>query len=879
MIRTSIFWLVCFVSILGKADAQTLPSFDFTKSSAANEWIAAHDLAPLQSAPEGLVANITGADPYMHGPARDYPSDQPLWMIMRLKSDRGGNAQIFFFQGGPSEDKSVHFFVPAGDWTEMRVPLPSLESRTRLRFDPPGTSGTCIVAKISFEPRPIPVAPAWPKPEMPMFDKSAPSIASGEISLVHGNALGAFEVRVNGQRVAIGNSRSLMGYTVGTSNRWIELTNATRLDKSGHAITAIQSFEDLNGGHWQIAQKFWPAHEKGAIEVETTVSVDLERSVISLPLFTLLPGVGAFGTNKSQAVFAGLEYLENEPSSSEKDVIGPGSRRKVPDALKVTFPLMAIAANNAYVGLIWEQDPQFSALFDSPDRTFNSGGHAMGVLFPGSNPALREDGALLPYGGVKLQANNKLVSRVTIIGGRENTIIPAVQEYVKRKSLPGLPNTGYTAREFFALEAHGWLDSKIRDGAKFRHAVGNNFGSAAVADAPMYMDWLAANVSDQNLSSRLRETANSALSLVEPQNYNAAAVGHIRHPVESLVYGSVAANAKSAAQRGRGQLAAFGADGSIQYHAPAKGLDLGKTHSSREANGLTATHVADVLQCAAFSGNKDLIREAIRLLRGLDKFRGTVPRGAQTWEVPLHTPDILGSAYLVRAYVLGYELTGEPEFLAQAKYWAWTGVPFIYLTPPTSAPVGVYSTTPVFGATQFVAPLWIGLPVQWCGLVYGDAIRQLARFDKKGPWQKLADGIAAAGVQHTHTASEPDFQGLLPDSYDLRAQNRNPVPINPATLLPEAIQFYGSPAIYDFKTFLNHRILAHSPGPITDVRESKNSVRFRANGWPKQNWFLLMNGFEKRPTITLDGKLADFQFEDGRAILQLTGPAVIEVAL
>ena len=56
-------------------------------------------------------------------------------------------------------------------------------------------------------------------------------------------------------------------------------------------------------------------------------------------------------------------------------------------------------------------------------------------------------------------------------------------------------------------------------------------------------------------------------------------------------------------------------------------------------------------------------------------YANTVPRGAQTWEVPLHTPDILASAHLVSAYTLGYELSGDPALLDRAKYWAWTGVP------------------------------------------------------------------------------------------------------------------------------------------------------------------------------------------------------------
>jgi len=267
------------------------------------------------------------------------------------------------------------------------------------------------------------------------------------------------------------------------------------------------------------------------------------------------------------------------------------------------------------------------------------------------------------------------------------------------------------------------------------------------------------------------------------------------------------------------------------------------------------------------------------LLHALDKFRDTVPRGAQTWEVPLHTPDILASGYLVRAYVLGYELTNDSTLLDQAKYWAWTGVPFIYLTPPTPGPVGVYSTIPVFGSTQFTAPLWIGLPVQWCGLVYGDAIRRLARYDKEGPWLKLANGIAAAGIQHTHTAAEPDFQGLLPDSYDLRAQHRNPVPINPATLLPEAIQYYGFPATYDFRTFPNHRLLVHCPGPITNFSENNDSVQFTAEGWPRKPFYVLINGFTKNPTVKVNGREVAVEERDGRVVVRLEKPAQIDIAI
>jgi hypothetical protein len=251
--------------------------------------------------------------------------------------------------------------------------------------------------------------------------------------------------------------------------------------------------------------------------------------------------------------------------------------------------------------------------------------------------------------------------------------------------------------------------------------------------------------------------------------------------------------------------------------------------------------------------------------------------------VPLHTPDILASAYLVRAYTLGYELTGDRDLLEEARYWAWTGVPFVYLEAPSAQPVGLYATTPVFGATQFVAPNWIGLPVQWCGLVYGNAIRRFARHDPTGPWVRLADGIAASGIQQTHPASVPHYQGLLPDSFDLVSQMRNPVPINPGTLMPEAIQMFGEDPLYDFHSFRENGLLVHAPGPIRDASESKGSVKFGARSWSTRPWYVLINGCNKRPSVLVNGEVLkleaphQFQEKEGRLILQLDRASKIEI--
>jgi hypothetical protein len=399
------------------------------------------------------------------------------------------------------------------------------------------------------------------------------------------------------------------------------------------------------------------------------------------------------------------------------------------------------------------------------------------------------------------------------------------------------------------------------------------------------MKWLAWKVDEPGLASRLTNAAAAAIAQVAPQNYNGSQIGHVRYPLPALIFGSVAENARQALAHGRALVGRFQSDGSVLYAPPAKGPDYSRTHWSHEANGLTATVVAGLLDAATFSGDRDLLEKGLLHLHAMDKFRHTVPRGAQTWEVPLHTPDILASGYLLRAYLLGYELTGDNHFLEQAKYWAWTGVPFIYLTPPTTQPVGLYSTIPVLGATSWTAPLWIGLPVQWCGLVYGEALYHLAGADSAGPWKQLADGIAIGGIQHTWPQTDRDLQGLLPDSFQLRTQTRNPPPINPATLLPSAIRYYQQAPLYDFRAARRLGWLIHAPGEIRELEERDKGARFTVAGWAPDGAWLLVNGLPAKPTVKIDGKDTplvsphDYDAQAGRLVLKIPTSARIQIDL
>ena len=86
----------------------------------------------------------------------------------------------------------------------------------------------------------------------------------------------------------------------------------------------------------------------------------------------------------------------------------------------------------------------------------------------------------------------------------------------------------------------------------------------------------------------------------------------------------------------------------------------------------------------------------------------------------------------------------------------------------------------MYGATHWRAPLWIGLPVQWCGGVYAYALVKLAPHDRTIDWTKLARGILLAGEQMQYPAGP--LVGCLPDVFYLRTQKRAGPSINPCAL-------------------------------------------------------------------------------------------------
>src|SRR5438046_1237077 len=94
-VRPCAHWLralvigVCLLEVQC-AGAGDLPAFDFQTDAGAQGWLATRDISGMDRTAEGLRVQISGNDPYLMGPARDYPAGVPLWLRLRLNSEQGG---------------------------------------------------------------------------------------------------------------------------------------------------------------------------------------------------------------------------------------------------------------------------------------------------------------------------------------------------------------------------------------------------------------------------------------------------------------------------------------------------------------------------------------------------------------------------------------------------------------------------------------------------------------------------------------------------------------------------------------------------------------------------------------------------------------------
>ena len=773
-------------------------------------WAAQHNCV-LSAAGGSLKINATGDDPYLHRPL-DLPGGHVLFEI-RARSTTGGNGGIYWttdLSPHRGEDKAKGFALEHDNqWHEYSVPLAAPGVLTDLRIDPGQTAGRfevdwirlvrqklhpLTIEHVKVDGRRVGFVVRNHRAEPVVFE------ASGKTSTVGAGATLDVTRPLPGESPleAVSIELNVVDYpplrrTVflhhpELETDWIELP----MNDFALQVAADGSMARVKQDGQLVALLGPLVHRDGkipALELVSrrpqlrfqgegiTVNVSTDGNELSVSIDTADtagpcegPVVRAVG-RLEQGLLAGLEYLSrDEKSSSKLDVETEEHLRFAPDPLKVTMPLMSFVTDRASVAMTWD-DMQLQPVYATPNFFDSTADHRMSLRGRRIETTIRVDRAPL-----------------------EETIAWAVG----RHGLPPLPEAPRTKQSQWDLCLKG-LNGPIKSDEGWGHCVESKFPRHPYSD-------MASTV--WRLTGQMPEFPR-----VVPGG------AHIDNHSIYFVTGQAAQWKAIQEDRVRGLINRQLSDGSFRYDGKYR-----RGHFENTASGVCARPANTLLEYAQFTGDKSALAAGVKALEYMKRFR--TPRGAQVWEVPLHTPDQLASAYLVMAYVRGFELTGDRQYLAEARRWGLSGVPFVYLW--SQHPVMLYATPPVYGATNWLAPCWLGKPVQWVGIVYAYSLTMLDKYDDSLDWNHLARGILIAAEQMQYT--DGDYVGLLPDAFELAGQQPRPWTINPCAMVSLRLAVDGCIDSLSTASDGDRRVVAPYPALLRDGQahiEGRQGVKYQ----------------------------------------------------
>ena len=561
----------------------------------------------------------------------------------------------------------------------------------------------------------------------------------------------------------------------------------------GESIVLLSSEErDEDGVLWSYAARFSLSEESKRVKVEYSLTADQERELIAFNGPILYAGDGAFGERKTAALFPGLEFLEgNEPSSSTRDVAPPNNNRLVPHPYKITIPLMAIEHKKTLIGLAWDalqtwdgEHNMLSSAFASPNWYSHQKNHLMGLFVP-TIPDWVEENHLAASTPYPLKANLPITIKAQIIIDGNASILDAISHWTDAYGVPEPLEAPRSDREEVLLSRHGFMQTVWdRDTGKSQHCVDWTPGNAPGFATLLWYDYLIQTqdetIKDELVRQRALEIVKRTIQEAGPGGLSSTDLCHILKWEAPFYFGEVEAGLDRLNEIAARWIETQEEDGSWRFRPTT---DRAKTlgNEGDAVLGTCATTAQLLLKHARVTGDSESLAAGLKGLKFMGDFK--VPRGAQTWECPLHEPDLLAAAHAVGAYVEAYEITREKHYLERAEQWAKTGLPFLYHWHLPDRPGMRFGSIPVFGTTFYTHP-WFGVPVQWNGLVYAYALQHLARHTSESQsqfWSKVAEGITISAMYQQWT--EGELKGTYPDGfYGYCTEGRGPH-INPEDIM------------------------------------------------------------------------------------------------
>ena len=747
--------------------------------------------------------------------------------------------------------------------------------------------------------------------EEPRLEQEPLTLSHGDLRLTlpsqpFGYGTGILEWRDGDTWRQVGRLRSAgrLIYLDDAGHKRVALCYAQAYRQEEDGIHLVAEHTDVDGRRWTLTTSFSAAPGKPWFGLESTLTVDASAKLLAWSGPDYLPGEGSYATAKDSALFPGLEFLLGEEQSSGTDFFDASvADRYVPHPNKVTMPLMSVTHDGLATGITWDPLQTWApgherpaALYAVPNRWDHQDNHLMRLFAPGVTAGLEENRECLQVpmtmGPGEAQ---RLASQLFVVPATDE--LAALRLWLPDNGLAALPPKPFSYERSFELALQSYAETAwVPDAPGWHHAIHDPWGPGPDDVAALHLWWasLEEGMSAEQIT-RYREIAAlgtrdaTQVGGPTPWRYLPVLAMHMATSPSSVTMGKQLAQQNLLAQR---------ADGGFVF-APDRSEPRAFGEAGDTSTGHTAAYAFPLLLGARLYGDRGLEAAGLRALEYL-RAQPYRPEGAQTWELQLHVPDLLGSAWCVESFVEAYRLTGDPAHLEEAQRWALAGMPFIYQWSAPDRNLMAYGTIPVFGATRFSWP-WIGRPVQWNGLAYAialmdlDAVLAEASLAADLDWPQVAEGIVIATMQMQD--AEGDFLGMYPDAWDVViGAEAYSWWLNPTWHLQALLRVIGAEGIEPNTRIIDHqgsRIHVTSVGELQDVSIDANTLRIRLAYPAGEDTALMVSNLLLPERVLVDGVEAsrssrweagqpawDWQQRLVPVLVPMQGPtAVVEIQL
>lgn len=606
--------------------------------------------------------------------------------------------------------------------------------------------------------------------------------------------------------------------------------------------------KDVDGVNWKFQLEFLLTEGTKRVRTTYRLTVDKARELLAFRGPEIYAGHKSSREKKTAALFPGLEYLEgDEPSSNTRDAAPPLNNKLVPHPYKITIPVMAVEIQKSVVGISWDplqtwdgDSQNVSAVFASPNWHHEERNHLMALFLP-TIPDWVEENTLTAKTAYQLTPGREITLKSDIIADGNATILEAISHWKEVYGTPIPLEPPRSDEEELLLSRHGFMhtvwDSENRQSSHCVDWASQNEPGFATL---LWYDYLVTK--SEEVKERVKEIAEKTIGDVGAGGLAARGSCHILSGEFPFYYGHLDAAIGYYESEVQPIIESQSDNGSWGFEPSSeKTQNLGKTGDV--VLGTCAAKALKLLKHARITGNKASLEAGKKALSYMDRF--AVPRGAQAWECPLYEPDILAAAHAIGAYVEAHEILGNKTYLKRAEYWAETGLPFLYHWHVPDRPGMQFASIPVFGTT-FYTHSWLGVPVQWNGLVYAYYLQRLNQYTQEEKWRQVAEGITVSAMYQQWEDGE--LKGTYPDGfYGFCTEGKGPH-LNPEDIMVNVYTLSGlDPGV---KTAIEGAIhLSSGATPENFTVSRSGELKWSLNYAESEISWTMITGYEQSPSI------------------------------